>query len=105
MDVHLAADIVLWIAVAASVWHNLRGCPGQRVAQDWPRWQLGLQALVDEVVERTKRLERVRSQVQRERGIIEKHQKAREEPENGARIEPADEAWLRSFAAGDDSPE
>jgi hypothetical protein len=96
-------DFALAVLVGFSSWHNLRGCPGKKAAQGLAEWDLTLSELVDELVERTKRIERVRSQVQRERGIIEKHQKKAQAPiepsPDAEGISPEDAGWIQSWAA------
>ena len=109
-------ELALWIAsivvnglllvgVAVSLQHNLRGCPGIRAQRQVAQWDLALTQLTEEIVERTRRMERVRAQVTRERGIIEKRLQASQPTDNGADVGPEDLAWLRQFAEAEPSPD
>lgn len=90
--------VALCALVGMSLWHNLQGCPGLRAQHAVAEWELTLTELTEEIVERTKRLERVKAGVVRERGLLEARTKRGDGVPDGAGVTEEDLRWLQAQA-------
>lgn len=93
----IVVNFVLMVVSGFGLWHQFMGCPGISVQDDFDRAITRLEGLDEALQERTKRLERVKAGIVRERGIVEaKAKRGADSVPDGEGVTEADIAWLQA---------